>query len=313
MKKKGSIERLYDVLDESAMLYYEQDKCPYLQGVVRACENIMAGSADEDDQSLTQQLNRLIDGIKGIEFKKESVRRAMQLCILKGFKHTGRSNEGLTPDSIGMFMAYLLDKLVPGNERTIVFDPLVGTGNLLTTVANHSKKTRLALCGVEQDRTMYPIARAMFDMMGYGDQVYFQDTLSFSNIHADVMVTDFPLDPDGDTFIYELLNHHVDNVRDGGYVLGLVDNDFFGKAGSDTFQTTIFERWHFIGLVHLPESMFTTGSKSILLLKKSGEGSKKPTRALMADIPSFDDKAGLEASIHKINQWFKEYNEKEGE
>lgn len=313
MKNDASIERMYDVLDESAMLYYNKKRLPYLKGVVKACENITAGSAEEDDPALKEQLNRLIGTMEGVEFHRESVRKALQLCILKGFKHIGHSNEGLTPDSIGMFMAYLADKLFPGDERLIVFDPLVGTGNLLTTFANHSTKKQLALCGVEQDKTVYPVARAMFDMMGYGDQVYFQDTLTFSNIKADVILTDFPLEPENEHLVYDVLRHHSGNVRDNGFFLGVVDNDFFKEASTESFKEAIFREWQFIGLIHLPESMFKNHNKSIFILRKNQEGSKESTRVLMADIPSFNDKAGLEATIKKINQWFKEYFEKEGE
>ncbi len=313
MKNDASIERMYDVLDESAMLYYNKKKLPYLKGVVKACENITAGFAEESDAALREQLNRLLDTIDGIEFSKESVRKALQLCILKGFKHIGHSNEGLTPDSIGIFMAYLVDKLFLGDERLIVFDPLVGTANLLTTFANHSTKKQLALCGVEKDKTVYPVARAMFDMMGYGDQVYFQDTLTFSNIKADVILTDFPLEPDNEHLVYDVLDHHSANVRDNGFFLGVVDNDFFGEASSESFREAIFAKWQFIGLIHLPESMFKKHNKSILILRKKQEGTNDSTRVLMADIPSFNDKAGLEATIKKINQWFKEYFEKEGE
>ncbi len=43
----------------------------------------------------------------------------------------------MTPDTIGILMAYLLEKVSNFSAPFSIFDLSVGTGNLLTTVMNH--------------------------------------------------------------------------------------------------------------------------------------------------------------------------------
>ncbi|MCK7470752.1 MAG: hypothetical protein MZU95_08150 [Desulfomicrobium escambiense] len=58
-----------------------------------------------------------------------------------------------------------------------MFDPLVGTGNLIVAAANNLERTA-KLYGVEVDLAAYELAEAMFFVTEAGDDVYCQDTLS---------------------------------------------------------------------------------------------------------------------------------------
>ena len=50
-------------------------------------------------------------------------------------KESVQPNHQMTPDTIGMFIGYLLKKFIKNNTYRLL-DPAVGTGNLLTTVLN---------------------------------------------------------------------------------------------------------------------------------------------------------------------------------
>jgi len=312
MVNKKHIEILFRYIDTSAITLFEELKIGYLEGITEAVNNLISDSVEQNisKAALTDLKNLLLD-VKSIDFQKEEVRKAMQLCILKGFKHQKRTNADITPDTIGIFIGFLVEKLYPKAKELVIFDPLVGTGNLITTVANQLK-TPSQLIGVESNIESYHLALAMFDMMNYGDELYFQDTLLFYNLKADVIVTDFPYSEveNGSYFPYDAINHHYNNLDEGAYLIAVVPNDFFEVPGSDMFKDVIKDLWQVVGLVKLPDSLFKTMGKSIFILQKNGTSVQKLEKVLLADITSFEDEDVLQVQIAKINQWFKSNLEK---
>lgn len=310
-----NIEIVFDALNESAMLLFEKNKTPYLKGLVFTCESILSQEididvTDEDRQVLLDHIHR----IGNISFDKEEIRKALQLCILKGYKLSKRSNQDITPDTIGIFTAYLVDKLFEPNREIIILDPLVGTGNLLTTIGNHLKRKTM-LIGIENQPEQYGLARVMLDMMDYGDEVYFQDSLIFWNLEADLIVCDFSYDEelDGHYFPYEVIRHHRYNLKPEGYFVGVIYNDFFDKSESETFRKELLVHFDILGLIKLPDSLFKSIGKSIILFQKKGEETSEEKQFLLADIPSFEEEAPFQKALLKINQWFENILRKSGE
>ncbi len=307
MLNKVNIEIIYDAVDGYAELLYANAKTPYLQGIVEACAAIHAGSVGpEMPEGFRRKAAACLRPVKKIEFQKEEVRKALQLCILKGFKHVRRPNSDMTPDTLGIFVAYLIGKLFPAAGPLVLFDPLVGTGNLLVAAANNLER-ETKLYGVEIDLTAYKLAEAMFAMTDAGNDVYCQDTLSFDGVAADVLLTDFPpsrIVDDGAYFPYEVIKHHRENIKDDGWFVGLIENDFFTIPGADAFRSVIHGAWNVVGLIKLPDSMFKGMGKSILIMQNARGGAKAPSKVLLADIPSFEDAEAASRAIQGIDIWF---------
>jgi len=195
-----------------------------------------------------------------------------------------------------------------------ILDPLVGTGNLLLTVANNLDK-KVVPTGVDHDIESYHLAEAMFDMMEYPEGLYFQDTFTFRHFIADAIITDFPtsVPVDGKYFPYEVIKFHCPNLREGGYFVGVVPDDFFEVEGNAEFHELIRSLYQVIGLVKLPETMFKAMGKSILILQKRGEDVRPIRKALLAEIPSFQDPHAVNEAIARMDAWFKENIEKKEE
>lgn len=316
MIKQINIEAVYDCLDTSALLLYETFKTPYLKGIVLVCGLIISGEMDmEIEGPIRSQIQTLIDEIETISFAKEEIRKAMQLCILKGLKHRKENNQEMTPDTIGIFVTYLLNKFYETKDKIVLFDPIVGTGNLLTTIANQIE-VPVHLVGVEVDQLRYEISLAMFDMLNYGDDVYLQDTLTFWNLSADTIVCDFSYEEQsGDYYFpYEVIKHHHANLKPGGYFICVIYNDFFENELSDSFRKELLELYDILGLIKLPDSLFKDLGKSILLLQKIDPKKKVSEKQfLLADIPSFEDQEAFAVAIKKINHWFEHRKKRLGE
>jgi len=311
MANQKNVEQIYDCIDETCMLLYEELKTPYLQGLTMACNAIISGIAPEElSLDARTKIESALGALNEKEFDKEETRKAIQLAILKGFKHIRRTNEDITPDTIGLLVTFLLEKLMREHSKLVLFDPLAGTANLLLTVANNLEKT-VTPVGVDNNHESCQLALAMFDMLDYEEGVFFQDTFTFRNLIADAITTDFPFSKsiEGKYFPYEVLKYHHRNLRTGGYVVAVIPNDFFEVAGADEFRTIIKDLYNIIGLVKLPDTMFKGLGKSILILQKNEEDVPKIEKVLMAEIPSFQDPAAVNNALIRINNWIQENSE----
>ena len=296
-----NIETFYDCLDQSAMLLYEHEKMPYLSGIVRTCENIIANEAMTDDKALNQLLNDQIKSISDIKFQKEEIRKAFQYAVLKGLKHQKISNQMMTPESIGMLMSYLIQKLYNTSHYRI-YDPLIGTGNLITSIANQLQKD-VELIGVDNFGISYELSQALFGLLGYGNQIFFQDTKTSSNINADLIVSDFSAIQQSE--IYEIINHQSVNIKPNGYFIFMGDNIFFEALNVKEFVKEINKQWYMFGMMVLPKEIFKTQEKTIIILQDKGDQFVQPDSFMMVEIPGFKDANALNNVIGQLNQWFK--------
>jgi len=297
---EANVEKLFDVLDESAILYYEKLKIPYLEGLVKVCENIIANSVETKSSELSFALKEKMDLIKDIEFNKEEIRKAFQYACLKGLKHQNISNQMITPESIGIFISYLVEKLYNLKDFTI-FDPLVGSGNLITGLANNLEGD-ITLIGVDKEMTYYKLSQAIFGMLEYGEAIFYQDVLTFNNILADLIVTDFSGVNQSD--IYKIIKHVNSLLRDDAFFISVIDNEFFDDDLIKDFIYEVKDIWHFFGMIVLPMTIFKNNHKSIFILQKIGKNFIRPKKFLVADLPDFNNEIEMTKVINQINDWF---------
>jgi len=297
-----NVELLFDCFDQSATLLYEKTKLPYLEGIVKTCENILADSANESSEELNQELEKIISTISQVEFDKEEIRKAFQFACLKGLKHKNISNQMITPESIGLFFSYLVEKLYERKDL-VVYDPLVGSGNLITSMANNLEKS-MTLIGVDKDLVFSKLTQALFGMLNYGEDVYFQDALTFSNIKANLIVTDFS--GLSQTDVFQLIKYNKELLKDNSFLISVIDNSFFDSSLLKEFIYEVKNDWHFFGMLVLPETFFKNDKKSIFILQRIGKDFIKPNKFLMADLPDFNNQSETEKVIGQINDWFKQ-------
>lgn len=307
MINKLKIEQFYDYFDDVANILYESKNLPYIEGMIFAFNRLLGIDNDlEVDIELDEQINKLVDVIQEIEINAEEIRKSVQLGLLKGFKHTLESNSVMTPDTIGIFIAYLVEKLYKDMPLKTIFDPLLGTSNLVITIANQLKNS-LTVYGVDNDTLKCELSKSFMELVDFDNEVFFQDTFTFRNFLFDLIVTDMPVETGIDKlgyFPYKVINHHLENLNEGGYFIALIENDFFEKDGNEIFKKEIDDKAYIFGLIKLSETMFKSNEKSILILRKKGVNIEKENKFLLVDLPSFNDKDNLNKTIINIDNWF---------
>ncbi len=304
---KNNIEMFYDVLDESAMLLYEKLKMTYLDGILDTANNILAHDVDyfnlseEDNKSLMGKIEK----IKDISFTNEEIRKAFQLALLKAFKHQKILSSEMTPDTIGLLISYLINKF--GYKGKIkLLDPLVGTGNLLYTVANNIEVDS-TVYGIDNNETLIKVANVLREILNIDGELYFDDTRHFNLEKIDIMVSDVPY---LDDVKYDVLISHINDLKDLGYALLVIDNDYFMGDNALKLKEKIFNKISVLGLIKLPDSIFKEKGKSIFILRKNESQIKLYEKVLICDLPSFTDVNEFNKVINQIDYWFLE-NQKE--
>lgn len=305
MINKLNIEKFYDYFDSVANLLYSNYKLSYLEGMSEAF-NFLLDAELEGEYKLEDisQIEAFKQNIIDISFEKEEIRKGVQLGLLKGYKHQYISNEYLTPDTIGIFIGYLVEKLYKDTKLENILDPLMGSGNLVFTILNHLEKN-IKIFGIDNDLLKCKISRNIADLLEFDSEMFYQDTLTYYDQGFDLIVSDLPIsEDDNDYFPYKVINHHLDSLGEEKYFFVIIENDFFEKKNSEVFKKEIDKKANIFGLIKLSESLFKNNPKSILILKKFGKKVIKPTEFLMVDLPSFKDLDSLNNTIAQIDLWF---------
>lgn len=319
------VEQLFTVLNETAVNLQEELGCSYLEALAETGENLFHGSILQEELSelTVKRLKKQYEDIHLENFSKEDIRRAYQLVILKGMKENVQPNHQMTPDTVGMLVAYLVGKF---NHKPSfrLLDPAVGTGNLLLTVLNYVDK-QITSIGVEVDDLLLKLAYINANLQEHSVEFFNQDSLEplfIDPVDAviadlpvgfypnDVRAADYQLQADaGHSYSHHLfIEQSVRHTMPGGYLYFIIPNGLFESQEAGKLHEFLKENVFIQGLLQLPESMFKNKSaaKSIFVVQKKGEDVKPPKQALLVNLPSLSNKREMDNILTKIDSWFQE-------
>jgi site-specific DNA-methyltransferase (adenine-specific) len=210
----------------------------------------------------------------------------------------------MTPDTIGIFISYLIQKLYVDDKVNTIIDPVIGTGNLVYTIVNQLNN-EIKVFGVDHDFVRCNLARNFGDLMQIKNQVFYQDTLKYFDQGFDLSVMDLPINQDPNLYVpYQIILHHLDSIKPGKFMISLIENDFFEQKDNEIFKQEVNKKANIYGLIKLSESLFKSNPKSILILQKKGANVEKTEKFLLVDLPSFSDETAFASTIKQIDQWF---------
>ena len=301
--KTEHLELFYDCVDQSNDILYEAFHKSYFDLIEMTVQNILAGEVVCDcDEETKNKLNQIYDQLVGVDFTVEDVRKAMQAIFLKGFKEMRILNGNTTPDTLGIFIAYLITKL-NANKKITILDPLCGTGNLLHTVINHLDKECTSFA-CDHDVWMTKLTKMVSDLLGIPVELYLQDTRNLSLKDMDCILFDMPnviLEEKKSYFPYEAILHYKEMLKPDGAMIAILGSDFFYYDKNQEFKKQLLQDCSIIGLIELPDSMFVAKPKIILVIQKFSLDKKN---CFMVKLPSFTDVKEFNKSLMEIEAWF---------
>ncbi|MGM9968913.1 MAG: N-6 DNA methylase [Anaeroplasma sp.] len=302
--KLDNLELFYDVIDESNNYLFEIFHKNYFELIEMTVKNVLAGEVvtDLEDDSQKEKLENIYSKLENVDFTVEDVRKAMQSIVLRGFKEMRIPNGNTTPDTLGIFMAYLLTKLCK-DKCISILDPLCGTGNLLFAIANHLDK-ECSLYACDNDVWMTKLTAMTSDLLSYSTEIFLQDTMSLALKDMDAIVFDMPhCEQENDKYFpYDAILNYSKMLKENGALIGIVENDFFDYDKNQDFKKEILKTMSIVGLVELPDNMFKAVKPKIIIVlqKRIVEGRK----CFMVKLPSFTDVKEFNESLLDIEAWF---------
>lgn len=300
----ANLELFYDVFDESCDFLYDKLHLKYLDLIILTANNILTGEVlnDLEDEDI-KKLNKIYAKLTDVDFNVEEIRKAMQAQILKGIKEMNFQNGLTTPDSIGLLMAYLISRLSKAKSLNIC-DPLIGSGNMLYTISNHLT-ANLNLFGCDHNEYMIKIAKVFADLLETNVELHLEDTLNLKIYNLDFIVFDMPnVIKDKDDYLpYKWVLHYNELIKDDGYIIGLINNDFFDYDNNKRFKEELLKTSSIVCLIELPDNMFVSKPKSIIVINKKIWDKKK---MFMTKLPSLSDVKAFNSELVKLEQWFNE-------
>jgi site-specific DNA-methyltransferase (adenine-specific) len=319
------VEKLFTVLNETAVMIQEEWDCTFLEAVAETGENLFQGSIVQEDVSevTVKRLKKQYEEINLEQFTNEEIRKAFQLVILKGMKENIQPNHQMTPDTVGMLMSYLVNKFM--NQETFrILDPAVGTGNLLTTVLNYIPK-EIGAIGVDVDDLLIKLAFVNANLQEHEVELFNQDSLEPLFVDpVDCVISDLPIGyyPDdirakdyklhadvGHSYSHHLfIEQSIRHTKPGGYLFFVIPNGLFESEQAGKLHEFFKETAIIQGLLKLPESMFKNkqAGKSILVLQTKAEDVKPPKQVLLVDLPRLSNVSETDRILKQIDQWFQE-------
>lgn len=328
--------KVFQVLDETAIILQNALEMSYLEAVYETSENLFQNEVLQQDELTEEQVANLAEKYHSLnleDYSSEEIRKGFQLALLKGMKHGIQMNHQMTPDSIGFILAYLVEKALEGQKQIALLDPAVGTGNLLTTVINQLKLrggAEIKATGIEVDDLLISLAFVGSDLEKVDMTLLHQDGLANLLVDpVDAVVSDLPVgyypnderaeafelrQESGHSFAHFLfIEQGLRYTRPGGYLFFIVPENMFATDDFAKLDRFIKKHGFLEGIIKLPESLFQTENarKSILILQKAGEGVRAPKEVLLANLTSLSDPRSTAPILAQIEKWFQE-NKQEG-
>lgn len=324
-------EKIFEQFDQATQLIQTELNCSYLDAYLENAENMVDGGKVRVEDGLpkpdtVKQLRKIYAKLDFSNLSAEDIRRVLQLSLLKVMtKDAIQANHQMTPDSIGMLIAFLIERIVPLTRAYKIFDPVVGTANLLTTVINHLQSVshqEVQAFGIDNDDSMLAAASVSVSLQKAPVELFHQDAISNLDIpQSDIAVADlpigyYPLDENaknyhtkaekGHSYVHHLLVEQTMNyLVPGGFAFFIVPSGLFQTKESASFVKWIHSVAFLQGFINLPEDMFNNkqSRKSILILQNHGNGAKQAKQVLLGTFPSLKDQNAFKKFISEINVW----------
>lgn len=329
MVKVSPVEQLFTAFDETATLLEEELSCTYLEALAEAGEDFFHYTVLQDEVSevTKKRIQKKIEEVNVDRFSSEQIRKAFQLCILKGMKKHTQPHHQMTPDSIGLIVSYLIGKFMNTSLSFSLLDPAIGTGNLVYTILNGMPEKQIQTYGVDVDDVLLKLAYTNANLQKHSIQLYNQDSIAPLLVpKVDAVVCDLPVGyyPDdiraqeyrlkakeGHSYAHHLLlEQSINYTKDGGYLFFVIPNHLFESDQSKQLHEYIKEVANIQAVLQLPLSMFKNEklAKSIFILQKKKDGVKPPKQVLLAQLPKLSDGQAMERFLWKVDNWFEENN-----
>lgn len=327
--EKSAVEKLFEWFNHTTEMIQSHIEEPYLDSLSEVMDTVFYEEANDDfDELLRKKIELALDDFKKITYEQQDLKKAVQLAVLKGMKGSVQEQHMMTPESIGLIVAYLAEQLMYDKEYVRLFDPASGTANMLLTVMDQLPQEQTAYAS-EVDPTLIQLAVSSANLLKKEVEFFHQDSLApFLLDPVDLVIADLPVGyypddirandyelkgEDGKNYAHHLfIEQSLKYTKEAGYLIFVIPDFLFESDQAEQLNRYLKEHAHIVGVLRLPETLFTSSKnvKSILVLQKIGEGTSIPKQPLLVQLPSLTNHDAMADILGQMNNWFKQYHDK---
>ncbi|MDE5868433.1 MAG: N-6 DNA methylase, partial [Anaeroplasmataceae bacterium] len=186
-------------------------------------------------------------------------------------------------------------------------------GNLLHTILNHLDKECNAFA-CDHDLWSTKLTKMVSDLLNIPVEVYLQNCLNLKMKELDFIVFDMPhsiKEENKPYFPYESILHFSKMLKEDGCIIGIVGHDFFNYDKNQEFKKELLKECSIIGLIELPDSLFVSNPKVMVVIQKRVIQDRK--NCFMVKLPSFTDVKAFNTSLIEIEAWFEKNKKNKSE
>lgn len=323
MDEKTDVEVLYDWIDRTTEKIERSRNEPYIECLIVTLGILFERRVPtelSDAKDLEEDLSDLSN-----TYHTVTIRKAVQLAILKGMQGA-QEKHLVTPETVALIMGYLAEKLMKDKEAIRIFDPVAGTGNMLTAVLDHLKQDKDVFAS-EVDPTLIQLAALNANLQKMNIEFFHQDSLdAFLLDPVDLIIADLPVGYYPDKIQAErfslksesglpythhlLLEQSVYYTKPGGYLIFVIPSFLFESDQADQLRTFIQDNAHIVGVLQLPDTAFANekNMKSILILQKKSNHTTSPKQPLLVKMPSFKNATATKDILDQMDAWFERFH-----
>lgn len=331
MLNKQTPEQLFEQFDQATEILQSALSSSYLDAFLENAENLLDGGQVRVEDGIPnktdkEKIEKIYQGLHIHDQDPETLRCLVQLSFLKVIRKDAiQANHQMTPDTIGMILTALIERIVRPQGNCRILDPVVGTGNLLTTVINDLQQAMsisIEGYGVDNDESMLSVASVSVGLQKAPVQLFHQDAIQALDVPpVDLVVADlpigyYPLDQNttnyltrakkGHSYVHHLLiEQSMNYLTPGGWGFFLIPSSLFQTKESAGFVKWIQSVAHLQGLINLPAGLFANqaAAKSVLILQRQGGQAKQAPQVLLGSFPSFKQTGELKKFMGQVDQW----------
>lgn len=331
MDNNQIINNILDLLDEAIMACYnglideekdnsavtnyyrKKDHLNYYECYFMVIDYFLNGKTimlpEETEKIIDEKLDKLRNIVLKEKVNSEQIRRALLLLDIKGFKNLNFSLDLITPDTIGIIMAKLVDIILKNKKEKTILDVNAGVGNLIFTISNHAEGN-FHLIGIDNHELMTKVIVRKANLLNQKANFYFDDALSKLPTDIDLIVSDLACydyeNKDYHSYLYDhnvkyfpyLVIEHFLEIKKEIYALYLIENNFFNQNGNKLFHEMLKDKGQIIALITLPISFFQSDTlgKSIIIV------SNKPNPNVSINIFMLPDPNNQKLFLEKLDE-----------
>ena len=250
-----------------------------------------------------------------------------QLDVKTSLQDGLQMNHQMTPDAIGLLVAYMIDQMTKKDEPLQIADFAAGSGNLLSTILLflQSAGKTVSATAIDNDEVLVHLALQAFALEQLDVKTSLQDGLQDSLVDPqDFVVSDLPVgyypvdanaarfetkNDEGHSFAHHLLiEQQVRYLKEAGVGFFIVPTNLFDTPEGEKLLSYLQKETYVQAMLAFPRNLFkdVQFSKSLLIVQKRGKGAKQVSQVLLGDIPEFKNREKFRKFTLTFEKWVQE-------